>query len=109
MHAVCAPLLTSQSSPSPPPPDAFSYDAATAKHSLIYTRWEGGVDTDVYIEDLESGSQQVRVVFFVPWRKRTFCVGRAETFNSSSRRCAGCVLKAGLGALALTGIVQGGV
>lgn len=36
--------------------DCHSYDSATAKHELVYD----GVDTDVYVEDLQSGSQEVR-------------------------------------------------
>lgn len=32
-----------------------SYDSGTAKHKIVYD----GVDTDEYVEDLESGSQEV--------------------------------------------------
>lgn len=35
--------------------DCHSYNSATSKHELIYD----GADTDVYVEDLESGSQEV--------------------------------------------------
>lgn len=44
--------------PLPAIDDCHSYDSATAKHELVYD----GVDTDVYVEDLESGSQEVNKV-----------------------------------------------
>lgn len=48
-----------------PSPSPNRYDVATAKHKVVYY----GEDTDVYIEDLESGAQQWEVAKPLPERR----------------------------------------
>ncbi|CAM9872520.1 unnamed protein product, partial [Ectocarpus sp. 12 AP-2014] len=66
------------------------YDSATAKHQLIYD----GVDTDVYIEDLDSGSEQ--------WEIERAIEG-GEPGAVEAKKAAGESSQSGVGATTPTG------